>query len=111
MMKRTTGLPCAFCGGTRAAAELARGRPAAALAMNPLATLLLLAGAGEWLRRLARSNFPFAGGTPPGSATSSAGARHPLLEAWANPRARRAAIALGILLLLANWAYVLARSR
>lgn len=55
--KAVSGLPCMSCGGTRAAALLARLDPAGALAMNPLATLAGLAlvpwGLGDavlWLR-------------------------------------------------------------
>ncbi len=43
--KRVTGLPCAGCGGTRAADALLHGDPAAAFVMNPAASagILLLA--------------------------------------------------------------------
>lgn len=54
--KALSGLPCLSCGGTRALAGLARLDPAAAVAMNPLATLAGLAlipwGLGDLLLRL-----------------------------------------------------------
>ncbi len=43
-----TGLDCPFCGGTRGAAELARGNLLAALDLNALTTVLLLALAVGW---------------------------------------------------------------
>ena len=41
------GVPCPTCGGTLAAIRLAEGRPLAALAANPLVTLVAIAG-GLW---------------------------------------------------------------
>jgi hypothetical protein len=43
VFKAVTGLPCMTCGTTRAFAQLARLDLAGALAMNPLATLGMLA--------------------------------------------------------------------
>ena len=40
--KRATGLPCAGCGGTRAACLLLHGRFGDALAMNPAAVLAVI---------------------------------------------------------------------
>ncbi len=50
--KKLTGLPCAFCGGTRSARVLLHGDVATALYLNPMALLtiaLLLAVAGIFL--------------------------------------------------------------
>ena len=44
-----TGLDCPLCGGTRAAAALARGDLVAALDLNAFATLGLLGIAGVWV--------------------------------------------------------------
>lgn len=45
-MRLALALPCPFCGGTRGVALCLRGRPAEALACNPLAVPALLAAAG-----------------------------------------------------------------
>jgi hypothetical protein len=42
LFKNLTGLPCPFCGGTRAVLDLFQGHLAAALALNPGAVLLML---------------------------------------------------------------------
>lgn len=42
LLKNLTGLPCPFCGGTRAALTLLQGHLAAAFALNPGAVLLIL---------------------------------------------------------------------
>jgi hypothetical protein len=42
LLKNLTGLPCPFCGGTRAASTLLQGHLAAAFALNPGAVLLML---------------------------------------------------------------------
>lgn len=39
LLRAATGVPCPFCGGTTAMAELGDGRPLAALATSPLAVL------------------------------------------------------------------------
>ena len=44
LLRAVTGVPCPFCGGTTAVADLGRGHPLAALAASPLATL----GAPLW---------------------------------------------------------------
>jgi hypothetical protein len=45
-MKRTTGVPCPGCRGTRAAFAMGQGDLLAALTFNPLATAALLGVAG-----------------------------------------------------------------
>jgi hypothetical protein len=42
LIRRTTGIPCAACGGTRATFAILRGDVGAALALNPGVTLLLV---------------------------------------------------------------------
>ena len=42
LLKILTGLPCPFCGGTRAALALLQGHLTAAFALNPGAVLLIL---------------------------------------------------------------------
>jgi hypothetical protein len=44
-LRSLTGIPCPFCGGTTAMVQLGQGRPLAALAASPLATL----GAPLWV--------------------------------------------------------------
>jgi hypothetical protein len=44
VLKATTGLPCPFCGGTRAVVFAARGQWVASLVMNPLGVLLVVGG-------------------------------------------------------------------
>ncbi len=46
-LRESTGIPCPTCGGTMAAIDLSEGRFFAALAANPLLTLLALGG-GLW---------------------------------------------------------------
>lgn len=43
-VRSITGLPCATCGGTRAAAFLFQGDLVAALRLNPIVTLALITG-------------------------------------------------------------------
>lgn len=83
-----TGIPCATCGSTRALLALARGRVVASLVYNPLvvvagvlATAWVVAGVG-FGRRLSVS---------------------------LGVQGRRAAWLLAAAVLLANWAYVIAR--
>jgi hypothetical protein len=45
LLRALTGVPCPFCGGTTAVADLGRGHPLAALGASPLATL----GAPLWV--------------------------------------------------------------
>lgn len=90
-LHRVTGLPCPFCGGTRAAFLLASLQPLDALAMNPLVTLAL----------------PTLGLT---LAARVASARTITLDA---PPERRRAVTRAVtlaaaLLLLINWAYLIA---
>ncbi len=83
---RVTGYPCATCGGTRAAASIATGNFLGAVALNPLATILIVGA--------------------------------PILLIWwtfVPPRAiaKRLPVRVQVVLLLvvvaANWAYVLWR--
>lgn len=87
-----TGLPCPTCGTTRALAALTHGRIAAALAWNPLAAVAavscLLAGAASTARRLT-------------------GLEAVRLET--SPKEQTAARVGAILLIGANWAYLVAR--
>ena len=85
-MKRTTGVPCPGCRGTRAAFALGQGDLPAALVFNPLATAALLAVAGWAVLR-----FGF-------------GRR---VRMHRSSRARAAAcVGLAVAVLL-NWAYVI----
>lgn len=45
LLRAVTGVPCPFCGGTTAVADLGSGHPLAALGASPLATL----GAPLWV--------------------------------------------------------------
>jgi len=51
LLKEAAGVPCPFCGGTRAAVLAARGEWMHALLMNPLGFLVIVGGAaaGLWL--------------------------------------------------------------
>ncbi|HSN90305.1 MAG TPA: DUF2752 domain-containing protein [Anaeromyxobacteraceae bacterium] len=84
------GIPCATCGMTRAFVALAHGDAGAAFAASPLGTLV---AAGAWV---------FA---------AAALARAALGTSWPRmpDRVVRAAVAAGVLALLANWAFLLAR--
>ena len=86
-------IPCPTCGGTLAAIRLSEGRPLAALAANPLLTLVAVGG-------LAWSLYAVI-------ATFRPGWRRSLQLDRAGVRALRWAI---VVLLAANWAYeILAR--
>jgi hypothetical protein len=89
-LKALAGIPCATCGMTRAFVALAHGDPAAAWAASPLGALL--AGA-VWLLALADLVRVAAGAPLPAP----------------GPRAARAAAAAGLVALLANWAWLVAR--
>jgi Protein of unknown function (DUF2752) len=89
-LRALAGIPCATCGMTRAFVALARGEPGAAWAASPLGALL---AAVTWLLALAdvvrlAVNAPL---PAPG------------------PRLARAAAAAGVVALLANWAWLVAR--
>jgi hypothetical protein len=89
-LRGLAGIPCATCGMTHAFVHLAHGEVARAFAASPLGTLL---AAAAWLYAaldLARAAL---------------GAPLPVPSL----RAVRAATALGIALLLVNWAWLVAR--
>ncbi|CAG0988858.1 hypothetical protein PHYC_02176 [Phycisphaerales bacterium] len=89
LFNRVTGYPCATCGGTRAAAQLAHLNLPAAIAFNPLVTVLIL-------------------GLPPYIVWRSTRGR-----AWQGLSARGYRIAAWTLVVsvAANWAYVLLHER
>lgn len=86
--RRVTGYPCATCGGTRAAERLLRGDLFGAIALNPLATAVVI---GTPLLLLWWIAVP-----PP-----------------ITPRKRRVPMWAAVLIVVgivgANWAYVLSR--
>ncbi len=90
-LKGLAGIPCATCGMTHAFVHLAHGDVALALAASPLGALL---AAGAWLFAAADA-ARFALGAP--------------LPVPSVP-ALRAATAAGVLALLANWAWLIART-
>ncbi len=87
-VKALSGLPCPFCGGVRATAALGRGAPAEAFAWNPAVTLLhagmLASGAALAL-----------GVTPP----------------WLTPGRQKLVFRAAVVILLANWLYLVAVGR
>lgn len=87
LFHRLSGHPCPTCGSTRVVMELLRGQGLKALVLNPLVALGL-AGLGVWL-----------------AARLVLGRQ---LEVDLSPRERRWAIVLGLLILAANWAWVVA---
>ncbi len=88
LLLHATGRPCPTCGSTRALFALLRGHWAEAFLLNPLATAALpLLGAVVGLR-------------------VGLGRR---LRVEASRRERSALLAAGLVLLLANWAWVLSR--
>jgi hypothetical protein len=89
-LKGLAGLPCATCGMTHAFVHLAHGEVARAFGASPLGALL---AAGAWLYALADL------------ARLALGAPLPA----PSPRALRAAAALGVAAVLANWAWLLVR--
>ena len=89
-LKGLAGIPCATCGMTHAFVHLAHGEVARAFGASPLGALL---AAGAWLYALADA------------VRLAVGARLPL----PSPRAIRAAAALGVVAVLANWAWLLVR--
>ena len=90
-LRGIAGIPCATCGMTHAFVHLAHGDVALAFRASPLGALL---AAGAWLFALADL------------ARLALGAPLPVPSA----RALRAATAAGIVLLLANWAFLVARA-
>lgn len=80
LLRAATGIPCPFCGGTTAMAELGGGRPLAAFAASPLATV----GVPLWVL------WPVLQGTA---------------ERWAARAGRRRVLAAVGLVLLAGWAW------
>jgi len=90
LFKSLTGLPCAACGGTRAALALARLDVASALRWNPLAAVALPAfvvlGLGAGLLWLLGREVP-------------------------DPRPPLPLRVLGLAALAANWVYLLAAGR
>jgi hypothetical protein len=89
-LRGLAGIPCATCGMTHAFVHLAHGELARAVAASPLGAAL---AAGAWLYALADL------------VRLAVGAPFPA----ASPRALRAATALGVVALLANWAWLLVR--
>lgn len=87
LLHHVVGIPCPTCGATRGALAILAGRPLAAFALNPLLFAVLLATAAALLARLA------------------AGRR---VDVSLSPRERRAAIGIGIALVLVDWAYLIA---
>ena len=87
-VKKLTGLPCPFCGGVRATAALGHGSLAEALVWNPAVTLLhagmVTSGAALVLGR-----------TPP----------------WLTPERQRFVFRAVVVILLANWLYLVAVGR
>ncbi len=90
-LKGLAGIPCATCGMTHAFVHLAHGRIALAFAASPLGALL---AALAWLFALADA------------ARVALGAPLPVPSV----PAVRAATAAGLVALLANWAWLLART-
>lgn len=87
-VKALSGLPCPFCGGVRATAALGQGALLEAFAWNPAVTLLhagmLTSGAALVLGR-----------TPP----------------WLTPGRQRFVFRAVVVILLANWLYLVAVGR
>ena len=93
VFRAATGIPCLTCGATRAAALLATGDVAGALAMNPLATLAGLAL------------------VPWGLADLVLLARGRALSVEIAPPAAWAVRGLAVAAVIVNWAYLLAVGR
>lgn len=88
-LKGLAGIPCATCGMTHAFVHLAHGDVALAFAASPLGAVL---AGGAWLYALLDAARVLAGAPFP----------------FPTPRALRAAAAVGVAALLANWAWLLA---
>ena len=87
-VKALSGLPCPFCGGVRATAALGQGSLAEAFAWNP-AVILLHAG------MLTSGAALVLGRTPP----------------WLTPERQRFVFRAVVVILLANWLYLIAVGR
>jgi hypothetical protein len=87
ILRNVTGLPCPTCGSTRAVRALAAGRPLEALGHNPLVVSALACGAA-WLawRAVGAPRARSAGGRPVSGA---------------------ALAIVAVLLVVANWCYLL----
>lgn len=90
MFRRLTGMPCPSCGLTRGVMAVARGDLARGLAFNPLLLTALFLFLAATALRLVAGRAPRLGLTP---------------------RERRVAFAFALLLLAANWVYVLRTDR
>lgn len=88
VFKRVTGYPCATCGSTRAVVKLARFDLAGAVALNPLMTALLIA-LPVWIGLLLVRKR---------SRTNAQSPRLSIRSRW---------IVVALIVLFANWAYVI----
>lgn len=89
-MRGLAGIPCATCGMTHAFVHLAHADVAQAIAASPLGAVL---AAAAWLYAVLDL------------ARAALGAPLPV----PSPRLGRAAVALGLVALLGNWAYLVVR--
>ena len=89
-----TGVPCPTCGGTLAATDLVRGEWIAAFRANPLVAGLVPIAAVAWLAALTLTLRP-------------AWRR----ELQLTPGQKRTARVLAVLVLLANWSWLLVNRR
>ncbi|MXZ61823.1 MAG: DUF2752 domain-containing protein [Acidobacteria bacterium] len=87
-VKALSGVPCPFCGGVRATAALGRGSLAEALAWNPAVTLLHA-----------------------GMLTSGAVLVFGKTPVWLTPDRQRFVFRAVLVVLLANWLYLVAVGR
>ncbi len=85
LLHRFVGIPCPTCGGTRGTFLVLAGDPGAALTVNPLLFGVLFAGAALLLLRILTARR---------------------FEVSLSAVERRAAVAGGIALVLADWAYL-----
>lgn len=99
-LKSLAGIPCAFCGGTRAAAAFAHGHFYEALLLNPLV------GTGCAVGALYLTYAAFSVITRQPRRLRLAG-----LNAGASPVSKWAIRAGALVAIIANWAYVIAAGR